>query len=223
MGVKYSIVMPVFLREAKHKRVVLQTLDSIKNSSADYELIIIDDGSTSKTTFLDDYADVVVRRKNKGISASWNDGMSKATAEYVVIINDDITVPIMWLQELSSAFNDAKVGVSAPQLGGMKVQPKRHPMTPVTYSHTFYPGYCFMLKKDRFYEPFDEQFKTNCGDVDYWHRIRDAGLECARVGLDIYHQEGGVLHSMGYDALSKKSLELFADKWGFNPQGIYYS
>lgn len=217
-----SIVMPLYLREESHKDLVIQTLESIRDGGGEYELILVDDGSPLDTEFTKELIDVHIRHpKNSGISAAWNTGMRASKGEYVVIVNDDIKVPSGWLKKLKQGFGTPMTGVTAPKRGGPHVEPKIEDEMAFA-NHKFYPGYCFMLKKDVFFKPFDEQFRTNCGDTDYWHRIREAGFKCVRVGLNVWHKEGGVLHGMDYGTISKESIKLFEDKWGFNPQKKYY-
>jgi len=220
---KYSIVMPCYLREDAHKQTVINTLESLKSHSQDFELIIVDDGSTEPTGFLRQYADVYVRQPNSGISRAWNVGMLLAQGEYVAIVNDDILITDGWLDVLTLPFADDMCGVSAPEAGGPGVVPELT-LTTIKENHKFYPGYCFMFKRDKWYEYFDNQFKTNCGDCDMWSRIRQAGLECMRAPLKVWHKEGGTLHNFpeGYKELSDRSIEQFEAKWGFNPQREYY-
>lgn len=220
---KYSVVVPVFLREESHKKLINETVGNIKQMSGNYELIIVDDGSPLSTEWLLDIADVYLKHdKNKGISEAWNTGKNRASNECVAIVNDDIKVPLGWLETLAKAFNDPDTGVSAPLQGGPFVKPYKTSYPYLEEDYSFYPGYCFMLKKDRFFEDFDPQFKTNCGDSDYWHRIKSADLRCMRVGLGVWHKEGGVLHGMNYDKITQDSLALFENKWGFDPRGVYY-
>lgn len=220
---KYSVVMPVYLRRESHKEVVEHTIASIKSHSDDYELIIIDDASPLDTTFLKEAADIYIRHEvNGGISKAWNTGKNASSNEYVAIVNDDIKVPRLWLEALEGGFENDKTGTTAPMKGGPNTRPSM-PCISEYADKKFYPGYCFMLKKDRFFEDFDEQFTTNCGDTDYWHRVYKANLECMRVGLCVWHREGGVLHGMDYLAISEESINKFINKWGFNPQKEYYA
>ena len=221
---KVSIVMPVYLREEAHRDVVRQTINSIKERSKDYEFIIVNDCSPLDCKeFQRDATTYISLIKNKGISAAWNAGKNEARADYVAIVNDDIRLPFRWLEKLVEGFSDKKTGVTAPVTGGPHIQPFLNSGTYLQENHKFYPGYCFMLKKDRFFEDFDEQFNTNAGDIDYWVRLRKAGWECMRTGFGIWHKEGDVLGKMGYEKLSKESLEKFEKKYGFNPQKEYYT
>lgn len=232
---KYSIVMPVLLREDSHKATVEACIASIKANSEDYELIIVDDGSTSLTGFLRDAADVYVRHKtNKGIAPSWNDGLSVARGEFVVIINDDIVVPTpltpdrsvvdTWLDFMSRVFEKEDCGVVAPNWAGPSQEPFLQEGGNWIINHSFYPGYCFMLKRDRFLERFNEIFVPfNFEDVDYWYRIEKKGLQLYRAPVAIWHREGDVVHKLQYERVNSENHKKFIELHGFDPQPIYYA
>lgn len=213
--------MPVYLREEVHKSVILGTLENIMSTGSDFELIVIDDGSPLPTGFLREYANTYVRQPNQGISRAWNAGKWLARGEYVAIVNDDIQVPDGWLDALTVPFEQKLCAVSAPIVGGPNVMPAVTKDIPYT-NHKFYPGYCFMLSRNGYYRDFDPYFDTNCGDVDYWHTIKTAGLGLYRAPLNIWHKEGDVLHGMDYQKLTAESITKFVEKWHFNPQSEYY-
>jgi len=219
---KHSVIMPVYLREESHRKVVEDTIKSIKQASGDYEFIIVDDGSTLDTKFLKKAADKYIRQKNQGISVAWNTGKNAAKGEYVVIVNDDVKVPLGWLDKLATGFREENTGVSAPFLGNPSVTPFINIEEDLIKKERFYPGYCFMLRKDRFFEDFDPQFTTNCGDTDYWHRVLMAGFQLVRVRMGIWHKEGDVLHKLDYSRVTEDSIEKFKAKHGFDPQTRYY-
>lgn len=183
---KFSIVIPVYLRESEHKAVVEDCIDSFCQNykEEDVELIIVDDGSPLPSGFLKDRAGTYVRQSNQGISRAWNVGKWLAKGEYVLIANDDIRIAPGLLETLCKGFDDEKTGVVAPQSGGPNVEPCTV-SGPFFENHKFYPGYCFMLKRDRFFEDFDEQFKTNCGDTDYWLGVIKKGLKMIRAPVAV--------------------------------------
>ena len=96
-GPLISVVMPArnvekFIGEAIES-ILVQTL-------SDFELIIINDGSTDKTLcIIDSYAKrddriVVITRENKGLVDSRNEGIQKAKGEYIAKMDaDDISLP----------------------------------------------------------------------------------------------------------------------------------
>ena len=71
-------------------------LDSILNSSfTDYELILIDDGSTDTSGLIcDQYAQhdsriIVIHQQNGGIYAARNTGLNKSRGDYILMIDGD--------------------------------------------------------------------------------------------------------------------------------------
>ena len=91
-----SIVMPVYNCE----RYIQQAIDSILNQTYDdFELIIVDDGSTDKTSEIiqnvrDKRICLVKNTKNRGIIASLNNGIKLSTGKYIARMDaDDISLP----------------------------------------------------------------------------------------------------------------------------------
>ncbi len=215
---KYSIVMPSYLRESAHKAVAEDCIASVKKHSSNYEFIIVDDGSTLPTGFLKEAADTYIRHnpRNRGIATSWNDGMRIARGDYIVVINDDIRVEKGWLKKLENVIK-AGASVSGPINGwqtGMK-------------PYKWFTGYCYMLKTQLLgtIGYFDETFNpANCEDLDYWYRVMKRGGTLGRAfDLKIYHKEGDVLHKMAnYEDLSKIAIDKFIKKNKFNPQPYFF-
>ncbi|MBR4927350.1 MAG: glycosyltransferase family 2 protein, partial [Alphaproteobacteria bacterium] len=93
-----SVVMPVYNRE----NYVKEALDSILNQSfQDFEVIVVDDGSTDKTlSVLQEYAEkdsrihVYAHEKNCGVGCARNTAQSHAIGKYLAIMDsDDVMVP----------------------------------------------------------------------------------------------------------------------------------
>ena len=216
---KYSVCMPVLLRESSHKSTIEDTINSVKEFSQNYEFLICDDGSPLLTGFLKETADTYIRHnpKNKGIATSWNDLLRLARGDYLVVINDDIRVSRGWLKKLANVIK-AGASVSAPINGWEKGMQPYH----------WFPGYCFMLRPQLLNTIgyFDERFDpANCEDLDYWYRVMKRGGTLGRAfDLKIYHKEGDVLHKMAnYDDLSKIAVDKFVKKNGFNPQPYFFN
>lgn len=93
----FSVIMPVFNNE-RYFPLAVQSI--LKQDYANFELIIVDDGSTDKTSELaDKMAEQdkrihVIHQKNQWIYASFNNGIKEACGEYIYILNsDDILMP----------------------------------------------------------------------------------------------------------------------------------
>jgi len=221
---KFSIVMPSYVKEEQHRDVAEQTIRSVKFGSTDYELIIVDDGSTIPTGSFKKEADTYIRHNphNKGIAVGWNDGKNISRGEYVVIINDDIMVPQGWLEAMSTVFENDDCGVVGVMQAGPHMSPSLLSTQPAQ-DHKWFSGYCFMFKRDRFFGRFDEQFVPfNFEDIDMWEQVQLAGFKLYKAPVAIWHAEGDTIHSMNYEQTDNVNLQKFIKKWGFNPKEKYF-
>lgn len=89
---RLSIVVPVYNTEPYLSRC----LDSIVGQSfTDFELILVDDGSTDKSPLIcDSYSQgdtrvKVIHKKNEGVSVARNTGMKIAQGEYLTVVDSD--------------------------------------------------------------------------------------------------------------------------------------
>ena len=91
-AVKLSIIIPVYQVE----KTLSRCIDSVLGQSFDdYELILIDDGSTDQSgAICDDYAlrdnrICVIHQSNSGLSSARNAGISIARGQYITFIDSD--------------------------------------------------------------------------------------------------------------------------------------
>ncbi|MEP6952374.1 MAG: glycosyltransferase [Ginsengibacter sp.] len=100
---KVTVLMPVYNAE----NYIAEAIESIlKQSFTDFELLIINDGSTDNTTqIIRSFTDsriTVYNQANQGIAAALNTGLSKAKAPYIARFDaDDICLP----ERLQQQFN----------------------------------------------------------------------------------------------------------------------
>ena len=91
--VKLSIIIPYY----NANRWIGRMLDSLLNQDMpadDYEIIVVDDGSTEKAEVLNSYAHQhsnikIVRQENSGPGAARNTGLTLAMGEYVLFCDSD--------------------------------------------------------------------------------------------------------------------------------------
>ena len=109
MNKKISVVIPTYNEE----RYVERCLKSLVNqtlSRAEFELIVVDGGSTDRTVEIaQDYADIVMQQKSKGVGGARNDGVDAASAELIATTDADIILPGDWLARICA--NLAREGV----------------------------------------------------------------------------------------------------------------
>jgi glycosyltransferase involved in cell wall biosynthesis len=103
----FSVVLCTYNRADLIIDAVGRVLDQ---SWPDFELIVVDDGSTDQTAerlaTVDDPRLRVIHRENGGLSAARNTGIYEASARLVVLLDDDDEVAPDWLSGLASQVGD---------------------------------------------------------------------------------------------------------------------
>jgi glycosyltransferase involved in cell wall biosynthesis len=120
LKVSFSIIIPVYNRPNE----IDELLESLtkQDFSDDFEVLIIEDGSTIKSdTIVDKYKSKLnikyFFKENTGAGASRNFGMQRASGNYFIILDSDVIVPTEYLSEvkqtLENHFTDAFGGPDA--------------------------------------------------------------------------------------------------------------
>lgn len=112
---KVSVIVPVYNVE----QFIRRCIDSIlRQTFTDYELFLIDDGSTDSSGLIcDAYAEQdkrirVIHQENQGQAAARNHGVAAANGEWVCFIDSDDEVHAQMLELLYHAITDGHVGIS---------------------------------------------------------------------------------------------------------------
>src|SRR5690348_9188230 len=86
----FSIIVPVYNKENHISDTILSALNQ---TVGDFELIIVNDGSTDKSLELvqsfSDKRIVVINKPNGGVSLARNIGIKRATGEYISFLDAD--------------------------------------------------------------------------------------------------------------------------------------
>jgi len=111
---KVSVLMPVFNGE-KHLREAVESI--LHQTFADFEFLIIDDGSTDKSldvirSYPDERIRIVQNEKNCGLILTLNKGLDLAKGEYVARMDsDDISLPKRLERQVTYLDGTPEVGV----------------------------------------------------------------------------------------------------------------
>ena len=110
--VKYSFIVPVY-NTSKYLKKCLDSL--VKQTFKDFEIIIVNDGSTDNSSniiskYQDTYRNIkVINQKNQGLSMARNNGVKEANGEYLIFIDSDDYVEKNLLKEVDKEIKDAEV------------------------------------------------------------------------------------------------------------------
>jgi glycosyltransferase involved in cell wall biosynthesis len=108
-----SIIIPAYNRA----RYVAEAMESVfAQTFKDYEVLVVDDGSTDNTqTALEPYMGRIryVRQENRGVAAARNRGIREAQGEFIAFLDSDDLWEAAALKTLLDAFQEKDVAVSA--------------------------------------------------------------------------------------------------------------
>jgi glycosyltransferase involved in cell wall biosynthesis len=125
-----SVIIPAY----NHEKFIGPAIDSVLNQSlTDWELVIVDDGSTDGTAaVIKQYDDPRIQyhyQENQDAYNALNKGMSLATGEWLAILNSDDCYQPDRLQRCLDAASDADVvftGVNAIDDNGNRIPEEGH-------------------------------------------------------------------------------------------------
>lgn len=170
-----SVIVPVYNSE----KTLVRCVDSILSQTfSDFELLLVDDGSTdSSGKMCDNYALKdkrvhVFHKKNGGVSSARNVGLDNASGKWVTFCDSDDYVNGNWLQiYLSFCSKNVKLVMQSIKYIGVEIAEKfndNKESTILDFIETFYSssllGYCcnklFLLDVIRLYNVrFNESLK----------------------------------------------------------------
>ncbi len=178
-----SVILPTYNRGW----ILTEAIDSVlAQDYKEYELIVVDDGSTDNTReILDTYGPdiLVLRQANKGVSAARNRGIAESGGQLVAFLDsDDLWLPRKLSRQVDY-FNlnpDAVINQTEEiwMRNGVRVNPKDRHRKPSGMIFERSLGLCLvspsavMIQKTLFdaVGAFDENLPA-CEDYDLWLRI----------------------------------------------------
>jgi glycosyltransferase involved in cell wall biosynthesis len=106
----FSVIIPLFNSEI----TIAKTLRSVSQQSFnDFEVIIVDDGSTDNSVieiqpFLTDERFCLIQQENEGVSAARNKGAERANGEYFAFLDSDDLLTPNWLSDFHACIMNGK-------------------------------------------------------------------------------------------------------------------
>jgi len=178
-----TVIIPTYNRGW----ILKEAIDSVLSQDfEDFELIVVDDGSTDNTRdILDGYARdiIVLRQDNRGVSAARNAGIASASGQLIAFLDsDDLWLPGKLSRQVDFFNSNPEALICQTEelwvRNGILVNPKnRHKkFSGMIFEHSLplciVSPSAVMLKRGLFDKigVFDENL-TACEDYDLWLRI----------------------------------------------------
>lgn len=186
-----TVILPVYNAE----KYVASSVESILKQTFDnFELILIDDGSTDRSLEVlqrfaaSDDRVAVHTRENRGLIETLNEGISRAKGAYIARMDaDDIATPDRFLEQISFLKkNDYDICGSAIQCFDQKSLIWRYPLTPEEieihllfnspFAHPTVMCRATVLKALKYSSDF-----PSAEDYDLWQRVWKGGFKGGNI------------------------------------------
>ena len=112
---KFSVIVPIY----KVEKYIRECIESVMNQTySNWELILVDDGSTDKSgDICEKYAAKdervkVIHQKNGGAANARNHGLDMATGEYICFIDSDDKIENNYVDKLLNAIKESQSDVA---------------------------------------------------------------------------------------------------------------
>ncbi len=178
-----SVIIPTFNRDWSLR----DAIDSVlAQTYTDFELIVVDDGSTDRThDILEAYGDRLrrIHQANRGVSAARNSGIGVSTGRLVAFLDsDDIWLPEKLAVQVAFFEDDRSALICQTEeiwiRNGMRVNPRKRHRKPSGLIFESSLALCLvspsavMVRRELFGEVglFDEELPA-CEDYDLWLRV----------------------------------------------------
>jgi glycosyltransferase involved in cell wall biosynthesis len=225
---RLSVIIPSYQRS----KTILRALESVSNQTfRDFEIIVIDDGSTDGTAdVVSQYSDKVVYiwQPNRGPSAARNVGIENSSGEFIAFLDaDDIWYPQKIEKQISPFQFNPRLGLVCSDVvfadeSGIKqnktafasAAPERGMIFNTIFSRSFIGTSTVVIRRICLDEvgQFDEQLKF-CEDYELWLRVSESWE------ID-YVPEPLVQNYLGKDQLSCRRLEMLEALLGVQKKAL---
>jgi GT2 family glycosyltransferase/glycosyltransferase involved in cell wall biosynthesis/tetratricopeptide (TPR) repeat protein/SAM-dependent methyltransferase len=245
-GPRVSLVIPVYNRAELTEQCLLALAENT-GDDPDYEVIVVDNGSTDWTPYLlhafEGDLQVLRHDDNLGFARACNRGAEAARGDLLLFLNNDTVARPGWLAALvAAADSDPQIGIVGARLlypGGERVQhaglemrhgvpehfgrnlPWNDPSVTASRDLDMVTGACMLVRRQLFADlgGFDPEFVNGVEDVDLCLRGRDRGFRVVYCADSVIeHHEG---QTEGRFTHAQQNLQRFAARWGhrFGPDG----
>lgn len=231
---KFDIIIPQW----GNTDYTLNLLESIRDCTTDYRIILIDNGTGagewdvfwSALEAMEDAGlpevTLIRNKENLGFVKGANQGIATSTAPYVVLQNNDTIVEPGWLDKMVECFDDPDVGLVGPvtelaaSWQNKENIPKDWFQQPYREIGGMLAFFSVVIKRDVITKVgyLSEEFGLGFGDDDdYCERAKMAGFKLIlRTDVTVvhYHRTTFKKYVPNWEAEQRKNIQIFKRKYG---------
>lgn len=220
---KISIITPVWNRSDLTHRFLAQHW-AIYAGYSDFEIIIVDNGSTDGTqsvlnNWLNFYQDhrlkVVTLGENTGFGPGNNRGVEVATGDILAFVSNDVNVNGDYIAPIQAAMENDPLGLYGAEIFS-------HNTGWNTFEEIgtipYVAGWCVVAER-QFWQKigtWDEQFiPCDYEDLDLSYRVKQANFPLIELDLPLKHDSGKSAERLpeGRTRVTLENQRRFLDKW----------
>lgn len=216
-----------------------------RHTEVPYEIIVVDNGSSDDTAqfCLREQLILVALPQNKGFPVAVNRGLTVASGDQLLLLNNDVAVTPRWLSNMLLALGSAQnIGIVGPVTnyasGRQQVDvswgeaenfvqaaERINRSDPAKWQEAGrLVGMCLLMKREVLTRVglFDERYSPgHYEDDDYCYRARQLGYRLLICGDTLVYHAGSAsfkaFYSEGWNELIERNRRRFIEKWGVDP------
>ena len=188
---KISVIIPCY----NQYKYLLDAVKSVVSSTyKNLEIIVVNDGSTEKTAqefqdMLKPFDNVIlINQENSGVCAARNNGIIKATGEYILPLDADDRIANTYIEKAVSILEqnpDIGIVYCEAEFFGTG-QNKKWDLKPATLSNMLIQNRIFpsgIYRKSKFLEVggYKKEMELGCEDWDFWLSIIETGAKVYQI------------------------------------------
>lgn len=214
----FSIIIPTMQKDVEILNKLIFELD---NSSLVDEILIIDN-STKGFLSNSKKVRVIVPKENLFVNPAWNLGVREAKNEIVGIFNDDILLPLNFIEEVNNFIQKTPdfgiIGLDSNYMRNyekkdFETYPNNSKLTFRPFKKTIYTEYfgsAFFIKKENYYE-IPKNIKVWCGDNYLLKKNLDNNkTNYEIIGAEIKHLKSMTVGNKKFEKICEKDVYNYA-------------
>ena len=214
----FSIIIPTMQKDVEILNKLIFELD---NSNLVDEILIIDN-STKGFLSNSKKVRVIVPKKNLFVNPAWNLGVREAKNEIVGIFNDDILLPLNFIEEVNNFIQKTPdfgiIGLDSNYMRNyekkdFETYPNNSKLTFRPFKKTIYTEYfssAVFIKKENYYE-IPKNIKVWCGDNYLLKKNLDNNkTNYEIIGAEIKHLKSMTVGNKKFEKICEKDVYNYA-------------